>query len=43
MLGRAPACAVVCASVAELSWRTSGIGASDHVPNCAHDCAHEGL
>ena len=28
----------------ELSWRIyAGIRPSDLVPNCAHDCAHEGL
>jgi hypothetical protein len=44
MLGKAPACAAAWASVAALSWRTyASISPSELVPDCAYDCAREGL
>jgi hypothetical protein len=44
MLGKAPAYAEACASVADLSGPTYvSISLSAPVPNCAHDCACEGL
>ena len=43
MLGKAPAWAMVWASVADLSLRTyASNNALVHVPNCAQNCAREG-